>query len=263
MQARFALTTLAAAAATARILAACGGSGGNDSSTSGGTTTDTGGGTSTNTPGGTTTTAFLPAPMDFDAREELLRPGATVPLQVELADASGRNVSNPAAANVQVSILSDTTGGARLSASQLATVNGDANFTITLGAAAGTTIVQATTDRSDNNVTNGISSPLSWLLGMVVTAYGNGLNWDTPASVTLAPGGRVQLEDANDGAEPYTYTIQGAAANAGITLSTALRDDDPILTVPASTARGTYAATLQVTDRMGAVLQMPMTIVVQ
>ena len=218
MQKHFSLTTLAAAAATALILAACGGSGGNDSS----------GGTSTNTPGGTTTTAFLPATMDFDAREELLRPGATVPLQVELEDAYGRNV-----------------------------------FTITLGAAAGTTIVQATTDRSDNNVTNGISNSLSWLLGMVVTAYGNGLNWDTPASVTLAPGGRVQLEDADDGAEPYTYTIQGAAASAGITLSTALRDDDPILTVPASTARGTYAATLQVTDRMGAVLQMPMTIVVQ
>ena len=43
---------------------------------------------------------ILPEVIDFDAREELLRPGATVPLKVELEDARDRDVSDPAAANV-------------------------------------------------------------------------------------------------------------------------------------------------------------------
>ena len=247
MQKLFSATILAAAAAFA--LTACGGGDDDPAPTPGPTPTPT-----------PTPTAILPANIDFDALEELLRPGATVPLQVELEDAAGRDVSDPAAANVQVSILSDGSGGAHLSASQLATVRGDANFTITLGASLGTVIVQASTDRSDNNVANGIADELSWLLGMVVTQTGDGLNWELPAVVNTAAGASVRLEDADDGFKPRSYAISGAAA-AGMALAPC--GDDVCLSVPTGTAAGSYSATFTVTDATGATLAMPVTVVVR
>ena len=207
---------------------------------------------------GTVAAAILPAVIDFDAREELLRPGATVPLQVELEDARDHDVSDPAATNVQLAILADATGGAQLSASQLSTRRGQANFSITLGVGLGTVIVKATTDRIDNNIANGIADELSWLLGMVVTQQGDGLNWELPAVVEMGAGGTARLEDADDGRKPRSYTVTGAG---GFTLASC--GDDVCLKVPAGAAAGSYAVTFTVSDAAGSQLAMPVSVVVR
>ena len=209
-------------------------------------------------PGPTPPVDILPAEIDFDAREEWLRPCVTVPLQVELEDARDRDVSDPVAANVQVGIISDDTGGATLSATQLSTRRGKANFSITLGSGLGTVIVQATTDRTDNNIANGIADELSWLLGMVVTPLGDGLNWELPAVVDVRAGGFARLEDADDGARGRrSYSVSGAG---GFTLAEC--GDDVCLTAPAGTAVGSYDVSFTVTDAAGSTLTMPVTIAV-
>ena len=238
-------SALALSAAAALMLTACGGGGDDNPSPDPG-------------PGPTPPADILPAEIDFDAREEWLRPGATVPLQVELEDARDRDVSDPVAANVQVGIISDDTGGATLSAQQLSTVRGKANFSITLGSGLGTVIVQATTDRADNNIANGITDELSWLLGMVVTPLGDGLNWELPAVVDVRAGGSARLEDADDGARGRrSYSVNGAG---GFTLAEC--GDDVCLTAPAGTAAGSYNLNFTVTDTAGSTLTMPVTVAV-
>ena len=204
-----------------------------------------------------TQAGVLLAKIEFDVVEELLRPGATVPLEVELEDAFGRDVPASGAANVKLEIVEDGTGGARLSGAQLSTNwEGEAPFAIMLGSNPGTVIVKATADRADNNIANGVDNELSVLLGM--TSAGNGLNWELPAVVN-ARSGATRLEDADDGAKGWrTYSVSGAG---GFTLAEC--GDDVCLNVPASTAAGDYDVTFTVEDAAHATLSIPVKLVVR
>ena len=64
---------------------------------------------------------LLPEKIEFDVVEERLMPGARVPLEAELEAGRDRDVPASGAANVEVSIVRDDTGGAQLSGTQLST----------------------------------------------------------------------------------------------------------------------------------------------
>ena len=243
-------SALALAAAAALTLVACGGDDDDSAPPAPCQGAGCGGGDSG-------TAAIQPARLDLDVREEMLKPGATVSLQVGVEDGWGRDVSALSAANVQVGITGDTTGGARLSATQLSTQRGEANFSITLGSNLGTVIVKASADRLDNNIANGIADELARQLGMVVTQQGGGLNWELPTEVFVSSGQTLRLDDADDGRKPRSYAVTGAG---GLTLAEC--GDDVCLTVPAGAAHGSHNATFTVRDAAGSTLSMPVTVVV-
>lgn len=251
------ITGACAVSAAVFMLAACGG-GGDDTSPN--NPNNANNPNSPNNPNAPVVSGLLPETIEFDVVEELLRPRATVPLEVELEAGRDRDVPASGAANVQVRIVQDGTGGARLSGSQFSTnPTGEARFSVTLGNNTGTVIVEATTDRADNNVANGITDGLSVLLGMVVTQAGDGLNWELPAVVSAGAGGATRLEDADDGARgARTYSVSG---RGGFTLDAC--GDDVCLRTPANTAAGSYSVTMSVTDAAGATLSMPVTVAVR
>lgn len=202
---------------------------------------------------------LLPEKIEFDVVEERLMPGARVPLEAELEAGRDRDVPASGAANVEVSIVRDDTGGAQLSGTQLSTnQQGEARFSITLGRNTGTVIVKATTDGADNNVANGISDELAVLLGMVVTPGGNGLNWEVPAVIDAHTGGTVRLEDPDDGQRGRTYSIN----DSRFTLANCRGDDDVCFGVKNTTRAGSYNVELGVNDGSNT-LVMPVTIVVR
>ncbi|MBO7411140.1 MAG: hypothetical protein J6T92_04380 [Ottowia sp.] len=200
---------------------------------------------------------LLPEKIEFDVVEERLMPGATVPLEAELETGRDRDVPAAGAANVEVSIVRDDTGGAQLSGTQLSTnQQGEARFSITLGRNTGTVIVKATTDGADNNVANGISNELSVLLGMVVG--GNGMNWELPAVIEARTGGTVRLEDVDDG-HGATYSIDDTSR---FTFGPCRGGDDVCLGVKNTTRAGSYDVKLTATAGSNT-LVMPVTIVVR
>lgn len=241
---------LALSALAAFALAACGGG------------DDSGSGPNNNNSGRGNQASILPEKIEFDVVEELLRPGARVPLEVELEDARDRDVPASGAANVQVEVVEDSTGGAQLSGEQFSTdQKGEARFFVTLGNNAGTVIVKATTDRADNNVANGITDELSVLLGMVVTPHGDGLNWELPTVVEARSGGIVPLpEDADDGVKPHKYSVSGSV---GFEIVQCPGDDDVCIKTPAATPAGSYDVTFTVEDGAGSALSMPVTVEVR
>ena len=247
MHVKHTASAFAIAAIAALTLAACGG---DDGSAPG---PNPGPGPSPTPPAG-----LVPEKIEFDVVEELLRPNATVPLEVELETAGGRDVPASGADNVKVEIVSDGTGGAKLNAAQLSTNReGEARFSITLGRNTGTVILKATTDGADNNVTNGISNELSVLLGMVVTDRGDGLNWELPPVVEIGSGGTVRLEDADDGQGWRSYSVN----SADLTLNPC--GDDVCLGAPAGMRAGTYDLTFTVTDTASSTLDIPVQVVVR
>jgi hypothetical protein len=106
-------------------------------------------------------------------------------LSINVLDGGGQPVPNPAsgnsgADNVLLEIVTNPSGNARLSANSVAgpvtgasvathTVNGIATASFQSGNVQGPIQVRATSDRSDNNVTNGIGDPVSTTFSVIVS----------------------------------------------------------------------------------------------
>jgi hypothetical protein len=106
-------------------------------------------------------------------------------LTIQVLDGGGQPVPDPAtgnsgADNVQLEIITNPNGDARLSANSVAgpvtgtsvathTVHGVATASFQSGNVQGPIQVRATADRADNDVTNGISDPVSTTLGIIVS----------------------------------------------------------------------------------------------
>ncbi len=106
-------------------------------------------------------------------------------LSVQVLDGGGQPVPDPAsgnsgADNVQIEIVTNPNGDARLSANSVGgavtgttvvthTVHGIATASFQAGSVQGPIQIRATADRSDNNVTNGISDPVSSTFSVVVS----------------------------------------------------------------------------------------------
>ena len=133
-------------------------------------------------------------------------------------------------------------------------------FALRSGANAGPILLEAVTDRADNNVTNGIQDPVSSLL--IVTA-----NAEVESSNPLAIS-TTTIDDATL-ATPYSFILQATGGNAPYTWSASglppgltLSSSGLISGVPSANVTGTYKFVATLTDAIGKKVQQNMTIVV-
>ncbi|MET0232292.1 MAG: hypothetical protein ABW186_15285 [Rhodanobacteraceae bacterium] len=161
-------------------------------------------------------------------------------LTITVLDGGQQPVPNPTsgnggADNVLLEIVTNPAGGARLSANSVAgpvsgpsvathTVNGIATASFQSGDVQGPIQIRATSDRSDNNVTNGISDPVS-----------------TTFSVTVSDGKLFAIQITS----PDTNAIFANSVSGGVTT-----DDNGIPPDPDATYSLTVSALA--TDRQGA-----------
>ncbi|CAN7250451.1 Ig domain-containing protein [Acidovorax sp. Leaf78] len=164
-------------------------------------------------------------------------------------------------ANLQVAIISGgASNGARLlsgsqsgSVLQVSTIGGVGLFSLASGTSVGTILLEMTTDRADNDVTNGIQDPIVQLYPVAVDS---GVVAGTPApALTLVaatpPAGTNGLPysyafSATGGVAPYTWTALGGIPE-GLTLSA-----NGILSgTPAVKQVGTFQIAVRLTDSQG------------
>lgn len=174
-------------------------------------------------------------------------------------DDANQPVPVSAKANMQVAIVSGgASAGARLllgsqsgSVVQLSTIGGVGMFSLSSGTSTGTILLEMTTDRLDNDVTNGIQDPIVHLLPITVEAASEPAV--TPLALVAAtpPAGTNGLPysyafSATGGTPPYTWTTLGALPE-GLTLSTT-----GILSgTPVVRQTGTFPVAIRVVDSQG------------
>jgi hypothetical protein len=189
--------------------------------------------------------------------------GATqAQLQVEVLDDLGQTVPDPISSNLlaEIDALSGAAGvGAKLRGTgadgervAVKSINGLAQFSLISGLNAGTIVVKITADRSDNDVENGVSQPISNLVSVPVLTQ-------TPAEPLLITdeGSLPQAKKDNDyaailnasgGIPPYSWPPELATPlPPGLSLSAT-----GILTGKATTA-GTFSFVAVVKDSSAAV----------
>ncbi|QIL81617.1 hypothetical protein G7047_18130 [Diaphorobacter sp. HDW4A] len=199
----------------------------------------------------------------------------SVAIQASLYDDANQAVPNPTAANLQVSVLPLTTAsndasvGALLTASsqksssiRVQSVGGTALFSLQSGPNKGPILLQFVTDRSDNNVANGIQDAITSYL--VVTAYDSVISSTALAMVTTA------IPDAVNGM-PYTFALEASGGNAPyawslvsgtMPLGLALNSAGLISGTPSVKTVGTYPLVIKVTDNAGTTVQKNLTVAV-
>ena len=201
-----------------------------------------------------------------DMRAVRAAPNEALTFQVALFDGTQQRVPNPQAENLLLETIqirnNPAEQGARLgalpwgSSARVATVNGVAQYGLITGEHDGLLCVRATTDRSDNNVANGIDDPLStarcWEVSAVAPTQRNTLRLIAPdAYINCTRSGTVMLVTTGGyttDRSPYTYAVLDAGGLQGVTV-----DSDGILTVPRqdTCADGEYIVRVQVTDALG------------
>ena len=177
-------------------------------------------------------------------------------LQAFVMDDSNQPTASSSGANLQVRILSgtDAAQGARLVAGsqsgsvlQLPSVGGVATFSLLSGTETGTIFLELSSDRSDNNVGNGISDPITAIQAISVVE-----------ALTTAPTlADVDLGDvtkdvpftafitATGGLPPYTWSATGLPTGLTIDASTGLLSGK----VSKDAAERDYRATVTVLDK--------------
>jgi len=157
-------------------------------------------------------------------------------LSIQVLDGGAQPVPNPTsgnggADNVLLEIVTNPAGGARLSANSVAgsvsgpsvathTVNGIATASFQSGDVQGPIQIRATSDRSDNNVTNGISDPVSTTFSVIVS---DGKLFaiqitspDTNAILANSVSGNVETDDNGIPPDPdatYSLTVSALATD--------------------------------------------------
>lgn len=211
--------------------------------------------------GGGSTAQPLQLKLDRTAPNYLYVQGLNGPtnltIQASLRDESGQLVSDPAAGthNVVASIVSQPVpGDARLAGTDgssglwiyARTINGQATFSVSSGSATGPILIQAITDRFDNNVDNGIADAV-YNVALVPVIANNPYDPLIVASSTIADAyvggiyaGGVSV---SGGTAPYYWTLApGSSLPPGLVLGS----DGAIFGTP--TKAGTYSFNLVVSD---------------
>ncbi len=187
-----------------------------------------------------------------------------VGIQALVMDDTNQPVPAPAAANVQVRILpTSASDGARLllgkqsgSVVQAVTQGGVASFSLSSGPSSGVILLELTTDRADNNVSNGLQDPIvQWTVVQVVDGVSA-----TPlafAATSLdVPNGTPfgQALTATGGTPPYSWQALGSLP-AGLTLSST-----GVIGGTPKAPEGVYVVTVRVTDAFGATADAAVTL---
>ncbi len=170
-------------------------------------------------------------------------------------DDANQPIPEPSAANLQVSIrpfsasagarlLSGTQSGSML---QVRTLGGVGLISLSSGPGAGVILLELTTDRADNNVSNGIQDPVTALMAVSVQNAPPGTTpltiKDTSISVTNGMAFSYALT-GQGGRPPYQWS--SSALPSGLVLSA-----DGIISGIPTVKNGTYNVTVTVKDYAG------------
>ena len=180
-----------------------------------------------------------------------------VAIQASLMDDGNQPVPNPAAANLQVSILpSSASDGARLlvanqpgkSVIQMASSNGLGQFSLASGPNRGVIVLALTTDRADNNVSNGIQDAVTQLMAVsVVDAVATAPLAIVDAKPAATNGASFAFGlQATGGVLPYSWS-SGGGLPAGLSLGSS-----GIISGTPKAPAGDYNFVATVTDSNGA-----------
>ena len=204
-------------------------------------------------------------------------------LQVNVVDEAGQPIINfPVGVNnLQLRIVPDpasladndatlrgvdANGQAVAGASILVrSTNGQAQFTLVSGSTAGAILIEAVSDRTDNDVSNGVTEAIyNYVALSAVTSAPTQAPADTPLAISTSdlpdavasiPYGT--LLEATGGSAPYTWSlVTPGALPAGLSLSTS----GVISGTPYGVTAGTFNFVVQVRDAQGTTLQRSMAI---
>jgi len=176
-------------------------------------------------------------------------------VQVFVMDDANQPTGSSSGANVQVRILSgtDAADGARLVAGaqsgsvlQLPSVGGIATFSLLSGMETGPIFMEMTTDRFDNNVSNGITDPITSIEAVSVLAAVTDLPVVEDADLGEVTKGVAftAYMTVKGGLPPYTWSATGLPPGLSIDSSTGVISGKP----SDEAEERTYRATVQVTD---------------
>jgi hypothetical protein len=143
--------------------------------------------------------------------------------------------------------------------------NGQAQFTLVSGNAAGTILIEALSDRADNDVSNGVTEAIyNHVAVSAVTSAPTQAPTATPLAISTAnPPAAVAnipygtLLEATGGSAPYTWSlVTPGTLPAGLSLNTT----GVISGTPYGVTTGTFNFVVQVRDAQGTTLQKSMAI---
>lgn len=134
-------------------------------------------------------------------------------------------------------------------------------FGLSSGTQAGAVLIEATADRADNNVDNGLQDPVRSYVTLSVLAVPPGVTALGIATSAL-PGATnnfryAELVSAQGGLPPYTWSVAGGALPSGLFLTA-----DGIINGVPNTPPGSYPFILEVRDRTGQSVRSTLTIAV-
>ncbi len=138
-------------------------------------------------------------------------------------------------------------------------INGKAQFALVSGNNPGGILIEAISDRSDNNVGNGIGEAVfNWASVTVVDVVPSTQpNDDTLAITTTSLGDATEsifygdLLQASGGNAPYTWSVIGGGLPLGLSLSS----NGVISGLPSGSTSGSFSFVVQVRDALGAIEQ--------
>lgn len=203
-------------------------------------------------------------------------------LQVNVVDEAGQPIVNfPAGVNnLQLRIVPDPAspadddatlrgvdayGQAVAGASiHVRSINGQAQFTLVSGSTAGAILIEALTDRADNDVGNGVTEAIyNYVAVSAVTSAPTQAPTATPLAITTAnpPAAEANIPygtllEATGGSAPYTWSLVTTGLPPGLSLNTS----GVISGTPFSGTSGTYNFVVQLKDAQGTTLQKSMAI---
>jgi hypothetical protein len=189
-----------------------------------------------------------------------------VGLNAFVMDDANQPIPNPSAANLQVSIRPfGASAGARLlsgsqsgSVLQVRTIEGVGLLSLSSGPSAGVILLELTTDRADNNVSNGIQDAVTALMAVSVhkaIATSPLVIGDADLTVTVGMPYSYALT-AQGGVPPYKWS--STALPAGLTLS-----PDGVISGMPTAPKGNYQIVVTVTDDTDASVSKNLTIKVE
>lgn len=184
----------------------------------------------------------------------------SVGVNVAVKDDANQPIPNPTNANVRVRIRPfGASAGARLLAGgqqgsevQVKTINGIAQFSVASGPGSGVILLELTTDRADNDVTNGVQDAINQL--RVVTVHNFVNDPSNPlvikdTELNVVNGMPYNFALTGEGGEP-PYGWSSSVLPAGLTLSA-----DGILSGTVAAPSGDYNVQFAIEDALGVIVK--------
>lgn len=211
-------------------------------------------GAQTGQPANVIATAQAPGYLGTQGNTQDLR--NNVAISALVMDDANQPILDPSAANLQVTIRPfGASAGARLLAGsqsgttvQVKTIGGEGQFSLSSGPSAGVILLELTTDRYDNNVSNGIQDPVTQLKAISVhKAVRTAPLAIADSEITVTNGFFFSYAlTAQGGVPPYTWSASGLPT--GLTMSA-----DGVISGTPTAPKGSYKVVVTVTDEVGPV----------